>query len=118
MKYMFIPLCVSCLDESISLWNNNFTCSEWMFYPKKPNHKGKEYHTICCEERRIMYRWELVEGKGRLKCLGSPDFETVPGTPTISLMWRMTKPLWGTWNLVVTDSGLCVLKRLIDMYER
>ena len=33
-------------------------------------------------------------------------------------MGKMTKQLLGTGQTVITDSGLCVLKGLIGMYER
>ena len=64
-----------------------------------------------------MYRWELVKGTDRPKDLVRPDFETGLVTSTISLVWRMTKPLWGTGKAVVLDSGFCVLKGLIGMYD-
>ena len=62
MKYVFIPSWVPCLDDSIYIWNNKFTCIGWMFVPRKSHTKGNGYHIICCGESRIMYRWELVEG--------------------------------------------------------
>ena len=36
----------------------------------------------------------------------------------MELMWRMTKPLWGTGKTVIIDSGSLVLKGLIGMYKR
>ena len=35
----------------------------------------------------------------------------------MELMWRMTKPLWGTGKTVIIDSGSLVLKGLIGMYN-
>ena len=64
-----------------------------------------------------MYRWELVKGKDRPKDLGRMDFETGPVKSTISLVWRMTKPLWGSGKTVVMDIGLCMFKGLIGMYD-
>ena len=46
------------------------------------------------------------------------DFETGRDKSTISLMRRMTKPLWGRGKTVIMDSGFCVLKWFIGIYER
>ena len=83
----------------------------------EPHPKGNEYHTIFCVESRIMYRWELVEGKDRPKELARTSFETGPGKSAMALMWIMNKPLWGTEKGVIMDSGFFVLKGLIVMYE-
>ena len=117
-KDVFIPSWMPCLDEYISIWSNKFTCPGWMFVPRNPHPKVNEYHTICCVESRIMYRWELVEGKDRPKDLGREKFETGPGTYIMVIMWRITKPLWGTGKPVIEDSGFSVLKGFIGMYER
>ena len=53
-----------------------------------------------------------------VKYLVSPDIETVPGTYTMALIWRITKPLWVTCKTVIMDCGFCVLKLLIGIYER
>ena len=65
-----------------------------------------------------MCRWYLVGGRDRLKELVRSDFETVPWTSTMALMWMMTKPLWVTGKTVIMESGLCVLKVLIGIYKR
>ena len=48
IKDVFIPLWVSCLDASISIWTNKFTFPGWIFIPRKPHPKGNYYHNICC----------------------------------------------------------------------
>ena len=45
-------------------------------------------------------------------------FEIFPGKYTISLMWRMIKPLWVTVKTVIMHSGFYVLKVLVVIYER
>ena len=65
-----------------------------------------------------MYRWDLVEGKDSSKELVSPEFESGPLTSTMALVWRITKPVWVTGKMVIMESGLCVLKGFIGMYER
>ena len=49
------------------------------------------------------------------KELGGTDFERVSGKYKISLMWKMTKPLWGTGKTLIIDSGLYVLNGFIVM---
>ena len=36
----------------------------------------------------------------------------------MALMWRLTKPLWVTGKTLIKDSGFCVLKGLVGMYDR
>jgi hypothetical protein len=59
----FIAGWVLCLDESMSIWLNRWTCPGWIFCPRKPHPFGNEYHTACCGLSGIMFSIELVEGK-------------------------------------------------------
>ena len=36
MKENVVPLWVNFLDESMSIWSNKWTCSGWVFCPRKP----------------------------------------------------------------------------------
>ena len=65
MEKDFAPVCVSCLDESISPWNNKCTCPDWVFLPRKSLLIGNEYHSICFYHGGIMWAVELVEGRDR-----------------------------------------------------
>ena len=65
MAKIFIPSWVSCLDESMSIWINMFSCPGFIFVPRKPHPFGNEYHTICCCKSGILWQMELVEGKDR-----------------------------------------------------
>ena len=67
MAEVFVPSWVSCLDKSMSIWFNKFTCPGWMFVPRKPHPFGNEYHSICCGLSGVMFAIELVEGKDRPK---------------------------------------------------
>ena len=118
IKYVFMPLWVSCLDWSISIYTNKFTCIGWVFLPRKTHPKLNDYHTIFCGENRIMYRWGLVKGKYSPKEFVSPESETGPGKSIMTLMWRVTILGGGTGKMVIVYSVLCVLKGCIDMYER
>ena len=48
MQKFFIPYWISYLDESMSVWMNNFTCLGFVFCSCESLQKGNEYHTICC----------------------------------------------------------------------
>ena len=65
MKDMFIPAWITCLDESMSIWTNRWTCPGWVFCLRKPHPFGNEYHTIACGLSGILFRMEMVEGKDR-----------------------------------------------------
>ena len=57
-----VPGYMNCLDESMSIWTNKFTCPGFMFVPHKPWPFGNEYHTVCCCTSGIMWGIDLVEG--------------------------------------------------------
>lgn len=104
----FRPSWINCLDESMSIWFNKFTCPGWMFVPRKPHPFGNEYHSIGCGMSTIMWAIELMEGKDRPK-----EFPSEGGTA--GLLLRLCKALYGTGKIVVLDSGFCVLQALIAL---
>jgi hypothetical protein len=63
MAKIFVAVWVIFLDESMSIWHNQWTCPGWVFCPCKPHPFGNEYHTACCELWVILFSMELVEGK-------------------------------------------------------
>ena len=63
MNENFIPGWANCLDESMSVWTNKYTCPGWMFVPRKPWPFGNEYHMVCCCLSGVLWGLELVEGK-------------------------------------------------------
>jgi hypothetical protein len=73
MLIIFITAWIVCLDKSMSLWTNMWTCPGFVFCPRKPWDTGNEYHTIACGI--TFYMVEMVEGKGRTKELGQMEFE-------------------------------------------
>ena len=74
----FSPGWVNRLDESMSVWTNQWTCPGWMFVPRKPHPIGNEYHSMCCcGLSGVMYSSiELVEGKDRPRQLLEKIFRT------------------------------------------
>jgi hypothetical protein len=116
MAEIFTPSWVSCLDESMSPWNNRWTCPGWMFVPRKPHPFGNEYHSICCAETMIMYGIELVEGS-----------DTPPQRPrdpnerlgkTVGLLLRLCKPIYSRGFVVILDSGFCVLRGIVELRKK
>jgi hypothetical protein len=60
----FNPGWINCLDKSMLVWTNMWTCPGWMFVPGKPQHPMEnEYHTFCCGFSVIMY---AIENTARL----------------------------------------------------
>ena len=104
---------VTCLDESMSIWFNRWTCPGWMFVPRKPHPFGNEYHTICCGVTGIMFGIDLVEGKDRPTERHLDENANLGST--VSLLLRMCKPLYSSGKVVVLDSGFCVLKGIIKL---
>ena len=114
MDNEFVASWMSCLDESISKWLNKWTCPGFMFVPRKPWPCGNEYHTICCSVFGVMYRIEIVEGKASTReSEAAKEFSEFG--KTVGLCLRLTKPIHGTGNVVVMDSGFCVLKAIIEL---
>ena len=63
MAKIFLSAWAVCLDKSMSIWHNRWTCPGWVFCPQNPHPFGNEYHTACCELSGILFSMELVEGK-------------------------------------------------------
>ena len=112
----FIPGYVNCLDESMSIWTNKFTCPGFMFVPHKPWPFGNEYHTVCCCTSGIMWGIDLVEGKDRPRALGQQQFDDMGST--VGLLLRMLTPIFHKGYVVILDSGFCVLKGIIELRKK
>lgn len=115
MTKNFIPSWVSCLDESMSMWTNPFSCPGFMYVPRKPHPFGNEYHSVCCGETQVMWQVELVEGKDSPPHMTS---EFGDKGKTVGLLLRMTRPIWYKGFVVVLDSGFCVLKGIVELAKK
>ena len=74
MAAIFASSWVICLDESMSIWFNRWTCPGWVYCPRKPHPFGNKYHTACCAESGILFSMEMVEGKDRPRDIGTQEF--------------------------------------------
>ena len=120
IRNVFQSSWIACLDESMSIWFNRWTCPRWISVPcKKPHPFGNEYHSICCGVTGIMFRVDLVEGKDRPRERPPPPNEHSNLGSTVSLLLCMCKPLLyaTSGKVVVLGSGFCVLKGIIKLAE-
>jgi hypothetical protein len=101
----FIAGWILCLDESMSIWLNRWTCPGWIFCPRKPHPFGNEWHTACCGLSGITVSIELVEGKDAPPEIQVPNVEH---RKTTGLLLRMLTTYYYTGKYVVLDSGFCV----------
>ena len=116
MKDNLIPDYMNCLDESMSVWTNKFTCPGFMFVPRKPWPFGNEYHTICCCSSGIMWGIDLVEGKDHPQQLGIQQYDNFGST--VGLLLQMLSPIYHKGFIVILDSGSCVLKGIIELGKK
>ena len=116
MNQQFSPGYVNCLDESMSIWTNQFTCPGFMFVPRKPWPFGNEYHSVCCCLSGIMWGIDLMEGKDRLNELGKKEGDEMG--PTIGLLLHMLAPIFNLGCMVILDSGFCILKAIIELRKK
>ena len=118
MAENFSPAWITCLDESMSVVTNKYTCPGFMFVPRKPHPFGNEWHSICCGVTGVMFAVELVEGKDAPKELSSQrEYEALG--KTTSLLLRLTKSIHHQAKvLVVLYSGFCVLKGRVDLRKQ
>ena len=112
MTEQFTPSWVRCLDESMSTWTIKYSCPGWMFVPRKPWPFGNEYHTVCRSLSGILWQMELIEGKD------SPS-EIIPKYnnqgKTVGLLLHVLEPIFTRGNVVILDSGFCMLKGIVEL---
>ena len=112
MTEQFTPSWVSGMDEYMSTWTIKYSCPGWMFVPSKPWPFGNEYHTVCCSLSGILLQMELIEGKD------SPS-EIIPKYnnqgKTVGLLLGVLEPIFTRGNVVILDSGFCVLKGIVEL---
>jgi hypothetical protein len=113
---IFIVAWIVCLDESISLWTNMWTCPGYLLCPQKPWGTGNESHTIVCGVCSIIFDMKMLEGKGQAKKLGKMEYESLQ--KRVGLLVRMTWPIWSTGQVLILDSGSFVLSGIVELAKR
>ncbi len=114
MWAFFIQTWMICLDESMSIWFQRWTCPGWVFCPCKPHPFGNEYHTACCGLLGVLISMEMVEGKDWPCKLGPAEFDD-QGGKTCGLLLGMLQSVFHTGHYIVLDSGFCVLKAIVAL---
>ena len=112
MQAILVAAWALCLDESMSIWNNRWTCPGWVFCPRKPWPFGNEYHTACCGLSGIMFVMEMVEGKDHPPQVAERYSEL---GKTTGLLMRMLQSYFTSGWCVVLDSNFCVLMALVQL---
>ncbi len=119
MEAVFDPSWLSCLDESMVAYMNEFA-PNWVCVKRKPHPFGNEYHSIACCISKILYRIELVETQKDRPKEGphsTPEFEdSMP--KTAALCCRLTKPIWGTNRVCLLDSGFGYMATLPELEKK
>ena len=73
---------------------------------------GNEYDAVCCSLSGILWQMELIEDKD------SPS-EIVPKFnnqgKTVGLLLHVLEPIFARGNVVILDSGFCVLKWIVEL---
>ena len=112
MIEQFTPSWVSCLDEPMSTWMNKYSCPGSMFVPRKPWPFGNEYHTVCCSLSGIPWQMELIKGKD------SPSEIITKYNnqgKTVGLLLHVLEPILTRGDVVILDSGFCMLKGIVEL---
>ena len=116
MAMNFVPSWINCINESMSKWLNKYTCPGFMFVPRKLWPFGNEYHDTGCANSNIIWLLELREGKDTPPQLNNKPFDDLRKTVG-TLLW-LTKPVWGSGQVFILDSGLCILKAITELQKK
>jgi hypothetical protein len=119
MEAIFNPSWLTCLDESMVVFQNEFA-PNWVCIKRKPHPFGNEWHTIACCISKIIFRIELVETeKDRPKegPYSTPEFDGEM-TKTAALCCRLTKPIWGSNRVCLLDSGFGYMSTLPELEKK
>ena len=116
MKIIYIPGCISCIDELISPWTIWCTFPSWIFYTRKTHPYGNENHYISDKFSVIIFSIDLVEWKDRSIHIGRKGFHEEVGTSPLLL--RLTNSLFGTGNIIILYICFCVLESIVSLKKR
>mmetsp|Transcript_23720 Transcript_23720/g.24179 ORF Transcript_23720/g.24179 Transcript_23720/m.24179 type:complete len:174 (-) Transcript_23720:705-1226(-) len=116
ISHKFSAAWISCLDKSMSKWVSQITCPGHMCVPRKPWPLGNEYHTIACGLSSILYALELAEGKDTPCQRRAKDFSELG--LTTGLLLSLCQSIWRTSNVVILDSGSCVLCAIVKLRKK
>ena len=67
---------------------------------------------VCCSLSGILWQMEIVEGKDAPSQI-VPKFNNQG--KTVGLLLHVLEPIFGKGNMMVLDSGFCVLKGIVEL---
>ena len=74
----------------------------WMYVARKPRPMGRETHTICCGERKILFFCEIYEGS---EGMAKKEYNLEYGK-SVGLVLRMTVDIHSSaGRVVIADAG-------------
>ncbi len=113
----FPPSWLICLDESMSIWSQRWTCPRWVFCTCKPHQFGYKYHMACCGLLGVLFSLEMMERKDWPLQLGPPEYDDIGGKRT-GLLLCMLSSIFHFSRYVALDRGFCVLQTLIKLKKK
>ena len=111
-----MPGWANCLDKSMSIWTNKFSCPGFMFIPRNPWPFRNEYHTVSCCATGIMWGIDPMEGKNCPHQMGQQTYDDLGAT--VGLLLQLLAPIFFNGLVVILDSGFCVLKGIIELCKK
>ena len=103
---------VICLDQSMTIYHNPWTCPSWIWCPQKPHPYGNSTQSGALFT--IMFSVELVEGKDSPTTI---PVEFKEKGRTAGILLRMLQTYFYTGWYMVLDSSFCVLKALFELQK-
>ena len=110
MTEQFTPSWVSCLDESMSTWTNKYSYPGWMFVPENRGHLAMSITQCVAHCLAFSGRWNSLRGRIHHQ-------KSSPNTTgkTVGLLLHVLETIFTRGNLVILDSGFCVLKGIVEL---
>lgn len=118
-EYGIIPGWLCCNDESIASFISRY-CPGFVNVKRKPKPMGNCLHCGADAATKIIYKFELQEGKDRPSHLPEEEFANLfpDGSKAGPLMMRLCKPLFGTGAVVIHDAGFASIPALCQLKKR
>ena len=98
-----MPGWANCLDLSMSIWMNKFSCPGFMFVPRKLWPFGNEYHMDCCCATGITWGIDLMEGKDHPHQMRQQTYDNLGAA--VGLLLQLLAPIFFKRFNVILDSG-------------
>ncbi|KAK3252459.1 hypothetical protein CYMTET_38242 [Cymbomonas tetramitiformis] len=112
-RTVFTPGTKLTIDESMIKWLSRYLCPGWVKVGRKPDSMGHELKTLVDSTSRILFQFELQEGK---EYDNRKKFVAEYGA-TCAMVLRMLEPFKSTGRIVIGDSWFGSTKTALLLYE-